>query len=611
MSLDAPGPDDVTINTSNLTEQNQDVEGSGFKIEIKGEDYDEEYLPDLHDKDEGVDDVTSNPMPNDSGEERRVPGASPTMGKPCGVSCRKRCNTRISEDRRKEVFSSYMQMSSMGKRSFIFYHVSQHNPKRPTTSGPTRRGKSLTYTISDEFGEEQDVCKTFFLTTLGYHPKNDRLITTVISNSTPFTQMPPEDRRGKHEPHNKLNLAPIHEHIESFNPIISHDQREHAPVRRYLPSDVTVKTMYSDYLAKSSQCGEAKCSYETYRKEVKRKNISFTRLGEEQCEHCLLHDTHVKAEHDGNEESRDCLVCATWEEHKRRVETSKQHYRRDAEREPTEDTTVRSVDPQKIIMLPRMPGVKVAVFTRRITAFHETFATVSKKSGGKRKNISVVWHEGIASREAEEVASAYVAALRKERDVPHVVYWMDNCATQNKNWCLLTTLVSVVNDQTTAITDVTLKYFEPGHTFMSADSVEQQMKRQPGGVVLDFDDFKSVVASSNSGKVDVVELHSKDILGWQDGHTVSKLQTAPHLADMAQVQFRRGSREMWVKLSHDQDEFTPLNFLEKNFCLGFPMPLRSGDKGVEKGKKEDIIKNLCPLMPPTRQVFWRRLAEQE
>lgn len=137
------------------------------------------------------------------------------------------------------------------------------------------------------------------------------------------------------------------------------------------------------------------------------------------------------------------------------------------------------------------------------------------------------------------------------------------------------------------------------------------MKRQPGGVVLDFDDFKSVVASSNSGKVDVVELQSKDILAWQAGHTMSKLKTAPHLAEMAEIQLRRGSREMWVKPSHDQEEFTPLDFFKKKFCLGFPKPLRSGDKGVEKGKKEDIIKKLCPLMPPTRQVFWRCLAEEE
>ena len=93
---------------------------------------------------------------------------------------------------------------------------------------------------------------------------------------------------------------------------------------------------------------------------------------------------------------------------------------------------------QKFITLPRMPGVKTALFTRRIVAYHETFATIGKMSQKKKKTISVVWHEGTAGRKAEEITSSYVTALERERDVKHAVYWLDNCTSQNKNWCLLT-----------------------------------------------------------------------------------------------------------------------------------------------------------------------------
>ena len=135
------------------------------------------------------------------------------------------------------------------------------------------------------------------------------------------------------------------------------------------------------------------------------------------------------------------------------------------------------------------------------------------------------------------------------------------------------------------------------------------MKRRPGGVVLDFEDLKNVVASSNSGKVDVVELGSGDILAWRAGHSVAKLKNAPYLSEIAVIQFRRGSREMWVKLSHDQEEFTQVDFLMKKATLDFPERLRPGEKVVEKQKKGDIITKLCPLMPPNSQVFWRNLAE--
>ncbi|KAJ8346822.1 hypothetical protein SKAU_G00282230 [Synaphobranchus kaupii] len=296
------------------------------------------------------------------------------MGKPCGETCRKKCPEKISEERQSVVHRTYWTMTYMEKWTFIFTMVSQRAIKRHTAPVPSRRGESLVYHLTDDLGRPQDICKAFFLTTLGYHPKNDRL---------------------------------------------------------------------------------------------------------------------------------------KWEEHKGRAEAGRHHYRADAERKEA-DLTIRSVDLQKVIMLPRMPGVKTAVFTKRISAFHETFATARKKSATKKKSISVIWHEGIAGRKAEEVASAYITALWKERNITRVICWLDNCTAQNKNWCLLTTLVSVVNDPTQAVKEVTLKYFEPGHTFMSADSfqhgVELEMKRQSGGAVLDFEDFRNVVASSNSGKVEVVEL---------------------------------------------------------------------------------------------------------
>lgn len=181
---------------------------------------------------------------------------------------------------------------------------------------------------------------------------------------------------------------------------------------------------------------------------------------------------------------------------------------------------------QKVIMLPRMPGVKTTVFTKRISAFHETFASIVKKSSTKRKSISVIWHEGIAGRKAEEAASAYVKALQHECGIKHAIYWVDNCTAQNQNWCPLSALVAVVNDSTSALEDVTLKFFEPGHTFMSADSfhhgVEKEMKKRPA--VLDFEDFSAAIASSNSGRVDVIQLQSKNILAWKAAHSLAKLK---------------------------------------------------------------------------------------
>ncbi|XP_051511635.1 uncharacterized protein LOC127416361 isoform X1 [Myxocyprinus asiaticus] len=201
---------------------------------------------------------------------------------PCGPRCGKKCSEKIPYVRRKEIFDIYQDMSHSEKWTFVSHTVTQSLKKRLTTDGPSRRSKTFQYHLNNSLGEPQDVCKPFYLTTLGYHPKNDRVIISVIGN--PSATQPPQDRRGRHPPANKLDLSLIREHIESFNPTVS----AHAPNRRHLPSSVSIMKMYKDFKSKST----TPCSYETYRKAIRDMNISFTKPGED--EKCKK-DIHGKA----------------------------------------------------------------------------------------------------------------------------------------------------------------------------------------------------------------------------------------------------------------------------------------------------------------------------
>ena len=493
-------------------------------------------------------------------------------------------------------------LSYKDKRAFVFHSVSQMGREK-VCARPSRRGRTFVYRLKDAKENPHQVCKLFYLSTLGYHPGNDSIVLSVMGKEMSTALAPPRDGRGRHAPANKLDMEQLYLHIESFRPTISHYRREHAPCRRYLPSDITIKLMFADFQDKGHQCG-----YDTYRKAVRAKNISFAKLGEEECEACLRQEQHTKeAQHTGDV---DCPQCQQWKKHKEEAIETRQHYRSDAESDWPAGTSVRSVDLQKVIMLPRMPGVKSALFTRRLSVYHETFATVGGKTE-KKDNISVVWHEGVAGRSAKEVTSAYLEALEKDRDCEHVIFWVDNCSAQNKNWCLLSSLVVLMNSDLVAMDDVTLKYFEPGHTFMSADSVhhgvEQEMKRRPGGFIHDFEDFLSVVKSSNSKKMEVVEMTNDNIMDWASGQSTAKLRKAPKLANLKVIQLRRGSRSMWVKTTHGQEQFVEVDFLKKKFDTSIPSTLRLRDVGVEEAKKDDIILKLVPLMPASRTNFWRSL----
>ncbi|XP_076139126.1 uncharacterized protein LOC143122170 isoform X2 [Alosa pseudoharengus] len=193
---------------------------------------------------------------------------TPEMRDPCGQKCRRQCTAKFSEERRQEIWSSYWGMDFAEKRMFVFHSVSQLPTARSCGAG-SRRGRSFVYRLKNKDQVPQQVCKTFFLATLGFHPTNDSLVLSVMRREIGNVSNL-RDQRGRHPPANKLDMQPVYDHIESFHPSVSHYGREQAPHCRYLPRDITVKLMYADYVEKGNRC-----SYETYRKAVKQKNISF------------------------------------------------------------------------------------------------------------------------------------------------------------------------------------------------------------------------------------------------------------------------------------------------------------------------------------------------
>ena len=71
-------------------------------------------------------------------------------------------------------------------------------------------------------------------------------------------------------------------------------------------------------------------------------------------------------------------------------------YRKDGLAEHENGELVVSTGMQKVVMMPRLPGLKRAIFCRRLVVFHQTFAPIG--SSGE-KAVGVIWHEGISSRQ--------------------------------------------------------------------------------------------------------------------------------------------------------------------------------------------------------------------
>lgn len=525
--------------------------------------------------------------------------------------CKKKCNIKISELRRSEINKQFWNMSWLERRTFIFSTCKRLAVKRrPKSAESEKKQNTFKYFFPDETETvTHEVCKIFFLTTLGYKETNDRIITDVLSKTKKGSLQPNRDKRGKHNKHNKFQHEDLLEqHIESFNPTISHYRREHAPHTRYLPSDVNISLMFNDFQEKYPNL---KLSYELYRRKVKAMHISFALLGHEECEDCEGFKLHGHLE---KNLQPDCEQCQIWQKHIDKAIKARNLYREHAEQLFEDGTVCCSADLQKVIMLPRIDCFKKVIFTKRIIAYHQSFVPVGKKTN--KKPFACVWHEGITGRSKEDIVSTFYAFFLQYRDSPRIILWLDNCSSQNKNWCFLTFLIYVVNSDEMAIDEINIQYFVPGHTFMSADSfhhqVEAALKKQKK--TYDFKDFSDAVQSANKSKVEVKEMKHTDFFLWKDFKSQQKLQKAEnrlYLADIVSIKAVRGSYVLKCKTDLEQDDYITLDFLcKKNMKkngIATPSPL-SAPCGVPLEKRESILKNLDTVLPKNRKQFWEELA---
>lgn len=186
---------------------------------------------------------------------------------PC-CSCKQKCVAKINEKRRQQLHEDYWEMSFDSRRAWMYSRIVRRAPKRRRGNHDDllhKRTVSCVYSLPDENGESQTVCKDFFLKTLGY--KSDKVITVLLSSNPTSQLAPKKDMRGRHAPSNKLSddiNKMIKEHIESYHPAVSHYRREHVPLRRYLPPELTINDLHKDFIEQHPQVA----SYQTYRKMV-------------------------------------------------------------------------------------------------------------------------------------------------------------------------------------------------------------------------------------------------------------------------------------------------------------------------------------------------------
>lgn len=262
--------------------------------------------------------------------------------------CIKKCYVKVSDKQRLLINEDFWKMCNKDQRQFILNNVCRTLTKRHTNApAASRRSSTMSYSFKNVEGYRTEVCKKFFLTTLGFKKTNDKLIRSVFNEIEKNAITPKTDGRGK--PNNKkFDRELIVKHIESFNPNIAHYRREHAPLRKYLPSDLTIKLMFEDFKEKHP---DIRFSYYLYREVVSSLNISFSKLGHEECFVCEVFLKHSKESgHQKGSLNLECEECRAWSIHHERYVSARAQYQKDC----SEFDAVITADLQKVIKVFKM-----------------------------------------------------------------------------------------------------------------------------------------------------------------------------------------------------------------------------------------------------------------
>ena len=100
----------------------------------------------------------------------------------------------------------------------------------------------------------------------------------------------------------------------------------------------------------------------------------------------------------------NCNFCKLHKIHIGRATETKIAYKIDSEKINCTKEAFFSVDLQKVIMLPRLPGVKTVAFIRPIIAYNETYAPLCDKNllpGKTAIHFAITWHEAKWGRSSQ------------------------------------------------------------------------------------------------------------------------------------------------------------------------------------------------------------------
>ncbi|KAK5646174.1 hypothetical protein RI129_004638 [Pyrocoelia pectoralis] len=382
------------------------------------------------------------------------------MRKPCSDNCIHKC-FNMETGSRKTIFSNFWGLSDNDlQRQFVVSHMQLLVPKYRRVIEGSNRGNNFAYYFTIN-GIRRRVCKTFFMNTLNI---GDRLIRTSWKKSKDCAIIE-KDKRGNTNSHQTVEESikdSVRNHINSFHRIESHYLRAQTS-REFIDGSLTLAQMYRFYKddqEEKKQPYAKKCTYDTiFNTEF---NISFFRPKKDQCSICESYKNGNEAEKRNRQEEYDRHV-------KNKVRSREEKQKDIAMGKENNNIIVSCFDLQAVLPTP-CGDISTFFYKCRLNCLNFTIFEITSRNG-----FCYFWHEGIAMRGANEIATClldYLSSLPAGKDV---IFYSDNCVGQNKNKIVISMYLYAINK--TQLKSITHKFLTVGHTQNEGDSMHSVIEK--------------------------------------------------------------------------------------------------------------------------------------
>lgn len=532
--------------------------------------------------------------------------------------CRKKCKELISFEEQQALFSQYLKLGTYELRQAFTAGLMDVVETKTVTkiksdTNPRKRMHTYKYFLPLH-GNRIAVCQNCFRKTLG---ESEQFLKTVarrkIEHVGSFCVV---DGRGKHANSKKLSqerVQKVIDFIREFPTYESHYTRRDTS-KRYLPSDLSVAQMYRLYCERDG----ASLSLSKFCGIFKTLNLKFKKPKIDTCHKCDVLKAKIEV---SSEDERSALMQEQSDHHKE-VDVAYESKKNDKEKADSNTSLkVFCFDLQQCLPTPFL-RTSVAFYKRPLWTFNLTVHDCTNN-----QPVCYMWHEALAKRGGNEIASCVFSHLRNlTPSTKHVIFYSDCCPGQNKNTFIASMFTTFMQLETNVnVNVIDHKFLVPGHTHMECDSdhalIEKKKKSTMVAIHHPRDWFQFVRTVGIRKTFIVKEIQQSEIFDFsavsKERYLWRKVDDNGNKYNWRDIKWLRFTKEFGTilfKTTLSEDEtFKTINLKRRGINSIKLTDLKqcySQQIIISKNKKKDLL-DMLPLVDTLYHNFYKNLQTED